>query len=695
MPSLCLYRNRLAGAGGLRITRSGKRPRSTRELSLSSYEGHRHHWRILFVDTAVRTGESLSERLASTATVVIDPHPVDAQHLSTALQTTAADAVLLAAWSLDALTRALPACDLATLAPELPLLLVLDEPPDEANVLDDRWPTGCVWLRRDFGRGELLAALGQAQINLAFSANPDGVLLLEADQRVALANPAAGRLLGRTTADLHGHRLDLSGDDQGIQEWTAPDGRTLEWKSRALPQTGGASVVSLHDATERRAAARALEFRAEHDTLTGLPNAVRLQQELDSALARADRDGGRVAVLYLDLDGFKQINDTFGHDVGDAVLVAVAQRLSAVRRSGELLARVGGDELVMLAESFPPGFESRIAERVLSALDAPLQAAGRTLQLGLSIGVAVYPDHASDAEGLLRVADEAMYAAKRSGRDTYRLASTHADAVSQRRQELTAGLKQGLLRGEFELLYQPLLDLKRARFVGAEALLRWHRPAVGVLHPAQFLDVAETSGLILEIGDWVLDRLCAQLAQWRWVLGEDFFVCANLSAAQLRRADFAGRFRRVLHSHGLTSAAVRLEVSESIMAQELGRALGDVTAATDMHLAVDDVSQGMLSLRNISSLPIRSLKLDHSLVAGLPNDTLSAQLVEALIAIGRTFGLSVVAEGVENAEQLQFLRQRGCDYCQGFLLSAPVAATDLPALVNTPELLRGLLPALS
>ncbi len=695
MPSLCLYRNRLAGAGGLRITRSGKRPRSTRELSLSSYEGHRHHWRILFVDTAVRTGESLSERLASTATVAIDPYPVDAQHLFTELQTTAADAVLLAAWSLDALTRALPACDLATLAPELPLLLVLDEPPDEANVLDDRWPTGCVWLRRDFGRGELLAALGQAQINLAFAANPDGVLLLEADQRVALANPAAGRLLGRTLIDLHGHHLDLSGDGQGLQEWTAPDGRTLEWKSRALPQTGGASVVSLHDATERRAAARALEFRAEHDTLTGLPNAVRLHQELDSALARADRDGGRVAVLYLDLDGFKQINDTFGHDVGDAVLVAVAQRLSAVRRSGELLARVGGDELVMLAESFPPGFESRIAERVLSALDAPLQAAGRTLQLGLSIGVAVYPDHASDAEGLLRVADEAMYAAKRSGRDTYRLASTHADAVSQRRQELTAGLKQGLLRGEFELLYQPLLDLKRARFVGAEALLRWHRPAVGVLHPAQFLDVAETSGLILEIGDWVLDRLCAQLAQWRWVLGEDFFVCANLSAAQLRRADFAGRFRRVLHSHGLTSAAVRLEVSESIMAQELGRALGDVTAATDMHLAVDDVSQGMLSLRNISSLPIRSLKLDHSLVAGLPNDTLSAQLVEALIAIGRTFGLSVVAEGVENAEQLQFLRQRGCDYCQGFLLSAPVAATDLPALVNTPELLRGLLPALS
>jgi EAL domain-containing protein (putative c-di-GMP-specific phosphodiesterase class I) len=171
-------------------------------------------------------------------------------------------------------------------------------------------------------------------------------------------------------------------------------------------------------------------------------------------------------------------------------------------------------------------------------------------------------------------------------------------------------------------------------------------------------------------------------------------VCANLSATQLRRADFAGCFRRVLHSHGLTTTAVRLEVNESVLAQELGRALGDMTAQTDMHFAVDDVSQGLLSLRNISTLPIRSLKLDQSLVAQLPHDTLSAQLVDALIAIGRTFGLSVVAEGVENAAQLQFLRQHGCDYCQGFLLSAPVAAADLPSLVSTPELLRGLLPPL-
>lgn len=666
-------------------------PPAHKEQALLSHADHQRRWRILLLDLAAGSGDVVAERLTGVSGLAIEVQAVDAVRFATSLQSTDADVVLLAADTLQTLQDALAQFGARAPETDLALILVLREPPDATRVASGRCPPGSVWLRRDFSGGELIAALRQAQINLAFNANPDGVLL-EADHHVLLANPAAHRLLDWPVDAPAPRPFELTEDAPGSGQWATPDGRTLEWHSRPLTPHGGRAVVTVHDATERLATAQALEFRAEHDTLTGLPNPVRLRQELDAALARADRDGGRVAVLYLDLDGFKQINDTFGHDVGDALLVAVAERLSGVRRSGELLARVGGDEMVMLAESFPAGLEGRIAERVLGALDAPLTAGGRTLRVGLSIGVAVYPDHASDADGLLRAADEAMYTAKRSGRDTYRVASSHVDAISQRRQEIAVGLKQGLLRGEFELLYQPLLDLRRARFVGAEALLRWHRPREGVLHPGQFLDVAETSGLIVDIGDWVLDRLCTQLAQWRWELGEDFFVSTNLSAAQLRRPDFAGRFRRVLHSHGLTSDAVRLEVSESIMAQELGRALGDMTTATDMHLAVDDVNQGMLSLRNLSSLPIRSLKLDHSLVAGLPDDTLSAQLVEALIGIGRTFGLSVVAEGVENAAQLRFLRLSGCDYCQGFLLSAPVAASELPVLVNTPELLLGLLP---
>ena len=659
---------------------------------MSSYEAPRHHWRVLLLDTVARTGDNLCDRLLSISAAIVDVQQVDVDRFPAALDTTRADIVVVAAHSVATLADDLPNWDPMSTADRRPLVLVLDEPPDEVSVASGRAPRGSVCLRRDFGGGEILAAFRQAQINLAFTANPDGVVLLGADQQVSLANPAARRLLDRSADDLSA--LHLPSDGQGAQEWLASDGRVVEFQGQPHSSRGGPVVLALRDATERRAAEQALEFRAEHDTLTGLANQVRLRHELDSALARAERDGGRVAVLYLDLDGFKLINDTFGHSVGDALLVAVAQRLIGIRRAGELVARIGGDELVMVAESFPPGFEGRIAERVLGALDAPLQAAGRSLRVGLSIGVAVYPDHASNTEGLLRAADEAMYEAKRGGRDTYRLACGHADAVSQRRQDITAGLRHGLLRGEFHILYQPLLDLKLGRFVGAEALLRWHRPQVGILHPQQFLDVAETSGLILGIGDWVLDQICQQLAQWRWDLGEDFFVCANLSATQLRRNDFAGRFRRVLKSHGLTSTSVRLEVSENVMAQELGRALGDMTAETDMHFAVDDVSQGLLSLRNISNLPIRSMKLDHTLVSQLPHDTLSAQLVDALIAIGRTFGLSVVAEGVENAAQLQFLRERGCDYCQGFLLSAPVAAADLPSLVNSPELLRGLLPTL-
>lgn len=682
-----------AGTGNAHLWRASHHSISLdRGAELSLQEAPGHGWRILLLDMGASAGDGLAARLLLLERQGLTFEQVEGPQLQEALAGGPFDLLILGGQSLDALQSALPGLDLCVLSQRLPVLLMLDTPPHAVSG-GAQGPYGVACVHPDFSADEFFAAVAQAQLGYGFLGNPDGVVVLNADRRLVVANPAARQMLGPAVGGPGDPGPDLFQDSRGQGEWLAPDGRTLEWQASVSGVASGCAVITLRDVSERRAAARALAFRAEHDTLTGLVNQVRMRQELHSALARADRDGGRVAVLYLDLDGFKQINDTYGHAVGDALLAAVAQRLVAVCRAGELVARVGGDELVMIAESFPPGFEGRIAERVLGALASPIEAAGRTVRVGVSIGVAVYPDHASDPDGLLRGSDEAMYEAKRSGRDTYRLASSHADVVTQRRQELAAGLEQGLLRREFQVLYQPVLDIKQGRFVGAEALLRWHRPHTGVLHPGQFLDVAETSGLITSIGDWVLDHVCQQLAQWRWVLGEDFFLCANVSAVQLRRADFAGRFRRILHSHGLTSAAVRLEVSESVMAQEMGRALGDLTASTDMHLAVDDVSQGMLSLRNISGLPIRSLKLDRSLVAQVPDDTLSAQLVDALIAIGRTFGLSVVAEGVETAEQLNFLRERGCDYCQGFLLSAPVAAADLPSLVNTPQLLRGLLPA--
>ncbi|WP_372719093.1 putative bifunctional diguanylate cyclase/phosphodiesterase [Immundisolibacter sp.] len=662
---------------------------------MSLQQASRYHWRVLLLDMAARYEDSLTDRVLALAGVDLDVRPVsNLDELKPALEDSHFDFALIAGSSLASLAQQWSQSGAANLPPELALLLVLDESPDEAEVLECGMPIAAVLLRRSFTGGDLLAAMWQARLGSMFFASPDGMLLLDAMGSVQASNPAALRLLGKQTAELRAEPLELTVNERGQHEWTSAGGRVLEWRKQSLSDTGAAAVVTLRDVTEQRVAAQALAFRAEHDPLTGLANPQRLWQELSSALARADRDAGRVAVLYVDLDGFKQINDMYGHEVGDALLVAVAQRLTGICRAGELLSRMGGDELVMVAESFPPGFEARIAERVLAALASPLRAAGRTVRVGASVGVAVYPDHASDSEGLLRAADEAMYEAKRNGRDGYSLATSHADTISQHRQDIADGLQVALLRDELHLLYQPVLDLKRGQIVGAEALLRWNRPGVGTLHPMEFLDVAETTGLIVGIGDWVFDQICRQLAQWRWVLGEDFFVCANLSATQLRRADFAGRFRRILHSHGLTSKSVRLEISERVMAQELGRALGDITAATDMYIAVDDVSQGLLSLRNLSSLPIRSLKLDSSLVAGLPDDVLSAQLTEALISIGRTFNLSVVAEGVENAAQLAFLRERGCDYCQGFLLSAPVPAADFPSLVKTPELLDGLVAPL-
>lgn len=659
---------------------------------MSSLEEPGHRWRVLLVDTATYWGNGLAARLQGIGRGAVQVESVDGARFADALDGGQFDLALLAGEALDDLARVMPDLDLAALALRVPVLLVLGTGHDLGATGDATAQLGAVLWRRDFSDDEFFAAAAQARLNHAFQRNPDGLVLLDADRRAVVSNPAARRMLGLSAGQDAPLPDDLAPVGTGRGEWLSAQGRLLDWEASTAGHGAGLTVLAMRDVSGQRATTHALTYRAEHDALTGLVNQERMREELQAALARAERDGGRVAVLYLDLDGFKQINDTFGHAAGDALLVGVAQRLMAVCRAGELVARVGGDELVMVAESFPPGFESRIAERVLAALVTPIQAAGRAVRVGVSIGVAVYPDHASDPAGLVRAADEAMYEAKRGGRDTYRLASGHADIVTQQRQELVAGLEQALLRREFQVLYQPLLDLRRGRFVGAEALLRWHRPRHGTLHPGQFLDIAETSGLITGIGDWVLDHVCQQLAQWRWSLGEDFFLCANVSVIQLRRPDFAGRFRRILQSHGLTSAAVRLEVSESVMAQEMGRALGDMTAATDVHLAVDDVSQGMLSLRNISSLPIRSLKVDRSLIAELPHDTLTAQLVDALIAIGRTFGLSVVAEGVETLEQLQFLRERGCDYCQGFLLSAPVSAADLPTLVNTPALLEGLLP---
>lgn len=680
-------------AGGQPASTAATPDQHSSENRLSSYRAHTHHWRVLLLDLSAPGANELAARLVTDADSDIELlSAADPHHFHEALAGGRFDLAVIAATSVDAA--------MATLSAEypgvaVPVLLALDEMPPDETAMPTGLPMVGLSFRHTITTADLRAALSRSPVAVAFAANPDGLVLLDADGRVDMANAAAAHLLGRTPGDVRGLQLDLRRDEGGLPLITTSDGRVLEWRQQLLEAPHARAVVSLRDVTEHHAATRVLAFRAEHDTLTGLANLVRLKSELRAAMARAERDGGRLAVLYLDLDGFKEVNDTYGHEVGDALLIAVAQRLTGVCRAGELLARVGGDELVMLAESFPPGFEGRIAERVLESLDSPLQAADRSLRLGLSIGIAVYPDHASDPDGLLRAADEAMYQAKRSGGGAYRLAASHVDAVSQRRQEIADGLEEGLLRGEFELLYQPLLDLRRGRFTGAEALLRWRRPGVGIMHPQEFLDVAETSGLILGIGDWVLDRICWQLAQWRWQLGEDFFVGANLSALQLRRHDFAGRFRRVLRSYGLGSEAVHLEVSENIVAQELGRALADVTASTDMFLAVDDVSQGLLSLRNISNLPIRSMKLDHGLIAGLPHDPLSVQLVEALISIGRTFGVSVVAEGVETAAQLQFLREHGCDFCQGFLLSAPVSSDELPVLVNTPELVSGLLPLLS
>ena len=401
-------------AGGQPASTAATPDQHSSENRLSSYRAHTHHWRVLLLDLSAPGANELAARLVTDADSDIELlSAADPHHFHEALAGGRFDLAVIAATSVDAA--------MATLSAEypgvaVPVLLALDEMPPDETAMPTGLPMVGLSFRHTITTADLRAALSRSPVAVAFAANPDGLVLLDADGRVDMANAAAAHLLGRTPGDVRGLQLDLRRDEGGLPLITTSDGRVLEWRQQLLEAPHARAVVSLRDVTEHHAATRVLAFRAEHDTLTGLANLVRLKSELRAAMARAERDGGRLAVLYLDLDGFKEVNDTYGHEVGDALLIAVAQRLTGVCRAGELLARVGGDELVMLAESFPPGFEGRIAERVLESLDSPLQAADRSLRLGLSIGIAVYPDHASDPDGLLRAADEAMYQAKQIGR---------------------------------------------------------------------------------------------------------------------------------------------------------------------------------------------------------------------------------------------------------------------------------------
>jgi diguanylate cyclase (GGDEF)-like protein len=439
---------------------------------------------------------------------------------------------------------------------------------------------------------------------------------------------------------------------------------------------------SIRYSIERKRSEVRLAEQALQDALTGLPNRILLLDRLGVALARARRRPTSVAVLFLDLDRFKTINDGLGHDAGDELLLEISARLRATLRPGDTVARFGGDEFLILCEELSGELEAvRVAERALRAILAPIEVAGHRISVGASVGIAYGSNSGSSSHELVRQADAAMYRAKRRGTGIELFeASMHSEAMTELQTEHE--LRGAIERGELVLNYQPQLSLVGPReVVGAEALVRWKHPERGVLMPAQFIPIAEETGLIVPIGAWVLDQACRQLGAWRacGAVSEDFKVSVNLSMRQLSRGDLADTVSGALARSCLPASCLCLEVTESYMAHDPDRA-GSVLShlkSLGVSLALDDFGTGYSSLSALSSYPLDIVKIDRAFIQRVADDPAAARMFAAVLGVARAAELQAVAEGVEEAPQLRLLLRLGCEYGQGFMFAAPLGAQEL------------------
>ena len=445
----------------------------------------------------------------------------------------------------------------------------------------------------------------------------------------------------------------------------------------------------IQDITERKAQEARIEHLAYHDGLTGLPNRTMLMDRLGQALSQAQRLSQQVAVLFIDLDRFKPINDSLGHSVGDQLLREIARRLRGALRENDTVARVGGDEFqVVVCNVAGATGAARIAEKLMRALGEPFTLEGQELHVTASLGVSLFPRDGASGELLLKFADIALYEAKGEGRNAYRFFSPEMNAQAHGRLRLENDLRRAVERGELVLHYQPQLDLAIGEVCAVEALVRWNHPERGLVLPNQFIPMAEETGLVLGIGEWVLDEACRQVAQWQrdgLVSGTSpLRVAVNISARQLQRPGLDGAVRRALAHSGLPAQCLELEITESSVMLDPQHAQSVLQSLRELgvQLSIDDFGTGYSSLAYLKRLPLDRLKIDRSFISGVPTDSDDAAIVETIIVMTHKLGLRVIAEGVETLEQrLQLVRQ-GCDEMQGFLLAHPVPGDELPGLLE-------------
>ncbi|MDO8450646.1 MAG: EAL domain-containing protein [Rhodoferax sp.] len=560
-------------------------------------------------------------------------------------------------------------------------------------------------LRRPLERLEVQSLRESVTLNAA----PDGVLWVDDTGRILMANPATETLTGYSAAELLGQNVDIflpehlrARHAQSMRGYfMAPqsramglmdlkllrrDGRLLpvdislgHWDDEGTPH----AIAYVRDLTERKKFEEALRHQATHDELTGLPNRWLFRLHLGQALARAGRTGQRVAVLFLDLDYFKTVNDSFGHATGDALLVQVGSRISSALRENDTLARLGGDEFAILLSDLADVDEAvNVAAKLLTSLQASYRLQNQDVYSSGSLGLAFYPDDAQDSDTLLRYADMAMYQAKQSGRGAYACYSMDMDRRVHEDMRLHTGLKEALAQGILELHYQPQVDVESGAIVGAEALLRWRDPELGDVSPARFIPVAEATGLILPLSDWVLDTACQQIAAWTQA-GTPLRVAVNFSAQQFRQRDLPDMVRAALERTGAQAEWLDIEITESVAMTQPEQAGEQLHAlvALGCRVVLDDFGTGYSSLAYLKALPVSKLKIDKSFMDGIPDDAGDATISRAIIALAHSLGMTLVAEGVETDDQLAFLRQYGCEVYQGWLFAKAMKARDLTALM--------------
>ena len=541
----------------------------------------------------------------------------------------------------------------------------------------------------------------------ALASSSNGIMITRSDEddhSIVYVNPAFERITGYRAAEVIGQegrflvRDDLAQPElehirsalRGKHEGQATlrnyrkDG-SLFWNELHIAPVrdlaGGATthfVSVINDISERIRYQHALEYQANHDSLTGLANRNLLNDRIEQAIAWAKRNGHVIGVMLLDLDHFKLINDASGHSAGDALLKEVAHRLTGCVRETDTVARLGGDEFVIILTDLPqPDDVDQIAEKILTTLSRPTDVAGRDVFVTASIGVSLYPRDGDHGEILLRYADMAMYRVKEHGRNSVRQFMPEMGSSAISRLDMEAAMRRGLERGEFVLHYQPKIDLRTQGIVGAEALVRWQHPQLGLVHPIEVIRLAEETGLILPLGEWVLAEACRQQVLWQQQGAAPLKVAINMSARQFRQDELAERIAAVFKSTGADPTQFILELTESMVMHDVDSTLVSLRALKTLgvSLSLDDFGTGYSSLSYLRRFPIDELKIDRSFINDIHTNPDDAAIAGAIVAMARSLGLSVVAEGVEKKEQSDLLAALGCNQVQGYFYARPMTAS--------------------